>query len=185
MPRMSDLTELPDAITAGTTTAYTRSYSDHPAGDGWTLKLIIAGAGVLTVDAVADGDAFDVTLTAAATAPLPPGGYRWVERVTKGAEVRDVASGTVNVEPDLAQAAPGSVQSYEEKLLVKVEKAIDDLTTTGMTSYQIGTRAATMLDLDKLIALRDKLRASLAAQRNPGRASTPVLFTFTNTGFDR
>lgn len=187
MPRMSDLTNLPASITAGTTTAYTKTYDDYPAS-AWDLKLIIAGAAVVIVDAVADGDAFVVTLTPALSRDLAAGVYRWVERVTEqapGERVLDVDSGTVNVAADLAQAAPGDAQTWEEKQLPKVERAIEDLTTSGMTSYQIGTRAATMLDLSDLLTLRDRLKAAIARQRNPGRSSTPVLFGFSPTGFDR
>lgn len=180
MEGVATLTALPDTFPAGTTVKYTRSLSDYPATSGWTLKLLLAGAGTHAEDAVANGDAFDVTLTAAETAALPPGDYRWVERVEKGGEVYDVATGVVTVTPNLATATPGSLQSWEEKELAAVEAAIAAILAGGIAAYQIAGRAVTKVDLPTLQKLRASLRTEIARQRGqaPGRQWK---FTFTGT----
>lgn len=181
---MDTLSALPDFFAAGTTVKYSRSYSDFPANGGWTMKLYLAGAQTTNVSAVANGAGFDLTLTSILTAGLTPGVYRWIERVTNGTETYDPAQGTVTVKANVASATPGSLQTWEEQELPKVEQAITDLIASGVTSYQIGSRSLTKQDLTELYKLRASLRATIQAQQT-GSATRKVPFAFTGTGFDR
>lgn len=182
MPAMSDLTNLPDRISAGTTVTYTRTLADYPASAGWTLTLYLAGPKVLKAEAAASGDDHVVLLTAAQTATLEQGTYRWVERVTKAAEAYDVASGTIGVDPDLADAADGELQLSDEKLLALLDAAISGQVTDGIASYQIGGRAVSKIPLTELTAMRNSLRNAVAAAQG-GRPSRKVLFTFPPAGY--
>jgi hypothetical protein len=174
---------LPDSFSAGTTVKYTRTLPGFSAADGWALTLYLAGAGAASFVGTPNGTGWDVVLTAVQTALLPAGQYRWIERVTKASDSYDAASGTVVVTANLATAAPGSLQTWEEKELVEVEKAIDQLLKSGITSYQIGSRAATKQDLEKLMALRNSLLATIRAQRT-GLIATPIRFRFTGTAHE-
>src|SRR5690348_5616749 len=128
----TELTALPATIDAGTTVRYTRTLGAYPASAGWTLKLYLAGASVVNVDGVPDGDNFIVTIPAGTTATLLKGTYAWTERVTKSGEIYDAAAGTVLVRPNVATASAGDFQSWAEKTLPIVEAAIAGQLDDGM-----------------------------------------------------
>lgn len=179
-------TVLPSSISAGTTIAYRRSVADYPASAGWTLKLSLAGPSVLTVTAVAAGDAYDVTITAVQTAALLPGTYTWLERVENAGPTlkHDVGRGSVTVLPDVAAATAGSLQSWEERTLTVVELAISGQLTSGMASYQIHGRAVSKIPMEDLLKLRNQLKAAIAA-RKTGAISQTILTRFVPPGFDQ
>ena len=175
---MDALTQMPEAITAGTLVKYQRSFSDFPADQGWALAVYLRGKGTANATANANGSAFDVTLSASASAALPPGSYIWTERVTKATEVYDVASGLVTVLLNPATAGAGDSQTWEEKTLALVETAITALSTGGVESYQVGTRAVTKIQLPELKKFRGELIGVVRMQRNGGRAGRQHLVTF-------
>jgi len=175
---MSELNALPCSFAAGTTVVYRRSLANYRANDGWTLTLYLRGVSVLTSAGAASGADHVVTLTAAATGPLGAGTYLWTERVTKAAEAYDVASGTVVVEPNLATATAGQLQSWEEKELAKVEAALEQLFTTGHTSYQIHGRAVTFTEPTELLKIRDSLVTRIQRRQRGGKMRT-IRYKFT------
>lgn len=183
MRRMSTNTTLPDRITAGTTVAYTRTLADYPASDGWTMTLYIAGEKVLKVPASAAGDDHVVLIAPSKSTLLKPGSYRYVERVEKAGDAYDATTGMVVVDPDLANAQDGDLQSKDEQLLKVLEDVIaGNLADGAIASYQIGGRAVSKIPMNELIALRNSLRATVVAGQT-GRPSRKVLFTFPPTGF--
>lgn len=165
---MDILTAIPERFTAGTTVKYIRTFVDFPADEGWTLNLYLAGASIATVAGSASAKSFNVTLSAAATAGLVAGNYQWVERVAKAGEKFDVAAGTSIVDPDVAVATAGSLQSYNEKRLAVIEAALTGTLTGGMLSYQIEGRAASKIPPAELEALRAKYHALVLAEQRPG-----------------
>jgi hypothetical protein len=175
---MNELSALPDCFAAGTTVSYRRSLSEYPATAGWELRLYLAGVSVLSELAAADGADHVVTLTAAETAPLGAGTYTWEERVSQGSEVHTVASGTVVVEPDIATATAGDLQSWEEKTLVIVEAALSDTLATADESYQIHGRAVSKYDKRELLKIRDSLLVRIQRRKRGGKLQT-ILYRFT------
>ena len=134
-----------------------------------------------------DGDTFVVTIAADATgASFQPGLYKWVERVTNAAgEVYEVASGTVTVTPNLAEATEGSEQEWLERAVAALKAHIEGRLPAGMESYQIAGRAVSKIPLKEAVGLLGTLEARLARLRNPGTLTRPVLVSFTPPGFDR
>jgi len=180
---VSTLNALPCAFAAGTTVQYTRSISEYRANDGWQLKLYLAGAQTLNVTASASGPDFIVTMTAAQTATLTTAGqYRWTERVTKGALAYDVATGTVEVTPNLATATPGSLQAMSEKLLAAVEAVLAGKITDDASQYVIAGRSITLMSRQELLALHNKLQWDVARLRGKGKATRTRRLSFTGSG---
>ena len=56
-------------------------------------------------------------------------------------------------------------------LLAQVEAAIEALLTGGASSYSIGSRSVTKLDLDSLFAQRDKLIRQVQRETSSGGIS--------------
>jgi cobalamin biosynthesis protein CobD/CbiB len=53
-----------------------------------------------------------------------------------------------------------------QTLLTAIEAAIEALLTGGASSYSIGSRSVTKLDLGELIATREKLRNEVSRETN-------------------
>ena len=181
---MSDLVQIPDSFSAGSTVEYVKTVPDYPAG-AWSLKLILAGKSTLTVNATAEGSSFNVTITPAQSAGLCAGVYQYVERATDGTIVKDLGRGTVTVTPNLETAGDGDLQTWEEKTLAVIEAKLAGRVDSSIDEYVIGSRQVRYIPLDDLLKWRDKLAARVAAQKSPGRAGRSVLVTFPRTGFDR
>lgn len=183
---METLTALPSEITAGTTVKFKRTTSDHPSNDGWTLTLYIVGAKRISKAGVADGSGgYDFTLLPTETDDLTtPGNYQFFERATKGGEVYDsntsptLRSGVVKVLQDVATAADGDFQTFEEKQLAAVEARIEGRLTKDQESIQIDGIAVVKIAFEKLYAYRRALRQAVALQRRRGRFETPMRAVF-------
>lgn len=174
------LTELPETIDAGTTVGYTRSHSAYPASGGWVLKLYLAGLSVANFTGTPNGDSFDVVLPASLTAPLLPGSYIWSERVTKAGEEYTAADGMVVVNPNIATAGAGDLQSWEEKTLAIVRAAIAGSVESRILEYQIHSRAVKYHSLEELRKLESEL-SSKVARKKSGRWSMPIEVRFPPT----
>jgi len=181
-----ELSAIPESFAAGTTVKYRKRFSDYPASAGWTLKLHLAGASVLAKTAAADGDDFVVTIAADDTASaFAPGLYKWVERVSKDGEVYEVASGTVTVLPNLAEATEGSEQEWVERAIAALKAHIEGRLPAGMESYQIAGRAVSKMPVKEAVSLLATFESRLARLKNPDFVTRPVLVSFTGPGFDR
>jgi hypothetical protein len=182
-----ELANLPDQFAAGTTVCYRRRLTAYPATAGWTLRLHLAGASVLAVTAVADGDDFLITIEAIATqGDFAAGLYKWVERISNaGGEVYEVGRGTVTVLPDLTVATEGSEQEWIERAIAMLRAHIEGRLPAGMESYQIAGRVVAKMPIKEAVSLLSSLESRLAGLKNPGFVTRPVLVSFTGPGFDR
>jgi len=177
-----DLTALPASFAAGTTVSYSKTFADYPASI-WSMTLYLAGKKILEVAAVADGDAFDLTIAASLTErDFDPGVYKWEERVTNGSEVYRVAYGRVKIEPNLEQATEGSEQDWLEPAIAALTLHIAGRLPRGMESYSIAGRAVSRIPIKEAMSLRASLKSELARSLAPGKITRPVLVTFTPPG---
>lgn len=175
---METLYALPASFNAGTSVTYYRAPADYPVADGWTLTLHLAGAKRLDVTATQSGSYHQVTLTAEETAKLTRGTYTWVERVSKGSEVYDHATGTVDVGLNLATAGDGDAQTENEVLLALVNARLRGRLTADMEAYTIRGRAISKIPFEQLRKFQTQLETAVAQERNPGTFSRPVSFRF-------
>lgn len=177
MSTLPTLTTPPDSITAGDSVQFTVSPNGFRASDGGTLTFALAGMSVLEVTGAANGDAWDVTLTAAQTAALAVGTYRWRLRVAEGATVTTVDTGRLTVEPDLATLSYGSGIGYAERTLAIVEAALTGTLEGEMKMYMIAGRQVQTFSLDELRRHRSALLTEIAALRGEG-FGVPVVYSY-------
>lgn len=149
---MSD--QVPLRLTAGTTVKFQRRFSEFSPTEGWTYKLFLVGQSLLNKDGVAQGNEWDITLTAGETGGLTPGAYRYTERVTKGSEVLEAGAGAIEVLPNLATAVAGDQRSHARKVLEAIEAVIAKTATAEQQSYQMEGRALMHWPLADLIRFR-------------------------------
>ena len=180
-PTMQTLTEFPESFAAGTTVKYTRSLSDYPANDGWTLAVHLRGRtveGSANATVAASGADYVVTFPATVTASLPAGGYTWIERVTKAGEVNDPATGTVDVTPNVAAATAAGLQTHAARTLAALQAKLEGRVTADQETLQVDGMAISRIEIDKLEALVRRYQAKVNAERRGGGVRvTPIAFS--------
>ncbi len=153
-------------ITAGDSLNWTETVSAYPASDGWTLKFVLVnGSAKIEFSTSADGDDHAVALPATTTTQWSPGRYRYQAFVEKGEDRYTVGTGTVDVLPDFTSAATLDGRTHAEKVLESIEAVIEKRATKDQESYTIKGRSLARTPLPDLIALRDKYKADVAAEK--------------------
>lgn len=185
--------EVPSRIAAGTTVKFHRSFDDLLASDGWSYKFAANGPTakfLVNGTTNADGQSFDVVIPADASSIstpsaslLPPGRYQ-CEEVLTNSTTHEVVKPSLsllqlNVEQDVASAAPGAFISHVERTLAIIEAAIEGRLTSDLVSYQIAGRAVVKIQPKELLWFRGHYKAKLFQLKNPGRLGSPVLIAFT------
>jgi hypothetical protein len=167
---MATLTAMPTRFTAGTTIRYTRTFSAYPASD-FDLTLVVAGEEYLATANV-DGVSFDVVITNSQSAVIPPGTYRWLERVSDGGDVIEPASGLVTVDQDLATLTAQESLSYAERTLQVIELALAGRLPRALAGYAVdGITVQYDTDINALEKLRVKYAREVERLKrgaNPG-----------------
>jgi hypothetical protein len=121
----------------------------------------------VTGTARADGG-WNMAITATTSAAFDAGTWYWETRITSGATVITVGSGTTQVLPGLnytGQPAAFNGQSQAEQDLAAVQAAIRAIVSKGAKSYTIGSRKFDAADLGQLMQRESQLKAIVARER--------------------
>lgn len=159
----------PTTIYSGDTLTWRREdlTANYPASAGWLLKYKLASsAAAIGIDAVADGDAFFISVPAATTATWAAGTYTWVGYVVKGAERFTISQGTITVKPNVASATAGlDLRSSARKALDAVNAS---LATYGAKAFlqeiEIADRRQRFTSAADFMAFRSKLIQEVARE---------------------
>lgn len=130
-------------------------WSDYPATD-WNLTFAMRGASNLSVSGAANGDDFDVVLTAVQTAALGPGPYQWFAKVTQisSGDVAVAESGNLSVLADLTNTTVGPWRARFNA----AQEAMDEITAGGgVTSTNFNGQSFTTATLGELQRIIDRL----------------------------
>lgn len=151
----------PSKIRAGDSASWTAAFGDYPAGDGWALEFAIVGPGgrSTTTAGVASGDDFTCSLTADDTKALPPGQYRLIERVSKGAEVYTVYDGRIEILVNMLDAADGiDDRAHAELVLAAIEATILGRASSDQENITLNGQTLGRTPVADLIMLRKTYR---------------------------
>lgn len=168
---------VPATIRAGDTTTWivpaTVDLSGEPATSAtWTLTTFLrfnaaSEAATVTGTARVDGG-WDNTISASSSGGFDAGVWHWQTRITSGATVITLGTGTTTVLPSLSyqgNAAAFDGRSQAEKDLEEVQAAIRAIVSKGAKQYTIGSRSFTYADLGQLMAREAQLKAIVARER--------------------
>lgn len=169
---MTPYAALPDRHRAGDTLLVEQSLSVWPAPT-WTLYWrLINAAGVIDLEAGQDGESHRLEVAAAVTAGWTAGRYNWTQYVSDGTARQTLASGSIEVLPDLAAMTSG----FDAR--TPARKALDDaraayatwISTDGhVTDYQIGDRTMRFAGKADLLARIQWLEREVAREERAER----------------
>jgi hypothetical protein len=163
--------QVPEQLNAGDSWSWQRDLSDYPAGV-WSLTWHFANADEnFDVVATAAGTTHVGAVSAAASAALVAGRYRWFARASAGTEVKTVEDGWLVVLPDPASGA-ADYRSHARKMLDAIEATLEGSASKGqldLVSYSIGGEVSLTRDRDKLLELRAQYTNELADEEGVDR----------------
>lgn len=162
---------IPSSLRAGDSLSATWSDPEHPATNGWVLRLtLINGSARYQASAAASGADHLLTVTASTTAGWAAGTYGWVIDATLGAQRVTVAQGSVQVLADLAAATTLDTRSNLRKALDAAEAA---LATHGARAYlssiEIGDRKQAFTSPSDFLSFISRLRFEVGREENVER----------------
>lgn len=178
--------EVPDVFRAGETVKFHRSFNEYPPSEGWAYTIYFNGAtAVFNSAATADGSQFLVTIAPADSA-VPPGLYRYIERVVNAAtgETYTPGEGVVQIVPDLATAGPGATLTFAENMLTQIEAEIQARLAADVEEYSVqasslgGGRSVKKIPMVELQKLRGQYASMVWRQKNPTKIGAPVYVDF-------
>lgn len=158
------LTRAPDELVAGDSWTWTATLADYPAGT-WTAAWYFENAvAAFTVGSSASGTDFVAAETAANTASLSPGKYRWQLVVTSGANRYTVASGFTTVRPNPAALGKVDHRSHARKVLDAIEAVLEKRATQSQQAMSINGRSLEFTSYSELLALQSRYQQMVAAE---------------------
>ncbi len=131
----------PTTLRAGDLLTWTKSLSDYPANNGWSLVYtLINAASKITITAGASGADFLISVAAATTAAYTAGTYQVMGRVTKSTEIYTVFTGTIEILPNLAALTTYDGRSHAKVMLAAIEAAYEGKASTTQLEMEINGR---------------------------------------------
>ena len=159
-------TSYPKSFGQGTTLKVSRSFSDYPANDGWTLILTVNGASSHSWTAAADGSDYLITISSSdSTTYLPPGKYYFKEYVSKSGERYEVSSDVFDVTPDYSGLAVNGARTKNEIILEAIDAKLEGRFSSDAESYSIGGRSISKIPIKELTSLRAQYAYKVSRER--------------------
>ncbi len=168
----------------GDTWQWSRTFSEFPPSEGWTVAYYLNGPVDLTFAASVSGSQYSVLVAAATTAALTPGTYQWAAYATGSGSYAgqrfQITAGVFTVIPNLTTAA--AFTTHEEKVLASLEAAIEARAAGDFESYTVGgaggSRSIQKIPIEKLLALRAIYQQRVWRTRNPGKLGPIMAVNF-------
>ncbi len=164
---------VPTIWNAGDTLKWDVSIPDYPADDGWTLTYEVKSktSSISTITASADGEAYTVTVGAATSSGYSPGEYQYAAYVTKSGERFTVDTGRIKILKDFEDAGNYDGRDHAEVVLDAIEAVLETRATKDQESYSIAGRSLSRTPIEDLLALRDRYKAEVVANRRADQIS--------------
>jgi hypothetical protein len=175
--------EEPTEHVAGDTLAWTKSLSDYPADDSWTLTYYLLGPKKETITASADGADHAVTVSASTTSNYAPGVYKWTSYASSGSERYKVGEGTIEILPNPATVAANvstETRSKAKQILDALMATMADAAGRPEQSYslQAAGRSFSFKTLADLIAAIDYWKAEVKREDSASSIGKNIFVRF-------
>lgn len=165
-------TVTPDALRAGLTASWSRSFPNYPAGQ-WTLNYYLRGltGQVINLTGTAGTDlSHQINVPPATTASWQAGDYYYEAQVTDGTNKYLVEQGKITILTDLSAV----VGSYDGRSSAKIifdalEAAISGMASAQVLSTSINGKSVQRMSLAEKIAARDRYAQIVKAEDNAQR----------------
>lgn len=166
---------IPTTLRAGDSVSWSDSLADYSSIDGWVLKYALRGPHEIDIEATGTGTDHDVVLVRADTEDYLPGEYAWVAYVENVTDRVTLATGTLNVQPDLV--AGSAAPSHAKKMLDAIQAVLEKKASKLQSEYTVDGNMLKFMTYDELIKAmnfygrlyrREQEKAGLKPKRSSG-----------------
>ena len=184
-------TSEPTSARAGDTWTWARTdLTDYPAS-AWALVYALRNAAAaidITATAQPD-DSYLISVAPSVTATYTPGRFDWYAHVQQTEDIdgtptvtarHQVASGQIQIQPDISAAVARDTRTWARRLLDAVEAALEARATADeidLITQTVGDRTLTR-DRATLLELRTKLLLEVQRTENTGGRPQRILVRF-------
>jgi len=164
------LTYEPSEFAIGESLAWSKSFAEYSAANGWILTYYFRGPTTFDVIAIANGAAFDVDVAASVTANASAGLYFWQAWLSKDDDKIRIASGRITAAAGFPTTDAGfDGKSDAELLLAAIDALLAGKATIDQQEYTIGAGGSQQMlrkiPIPDLIELRKHYAAIVAGER--------------------
>lgn len=134
---------------------------------------MLRGPSNIDIPSVAEGNQHRFAVPATTTATWTPGTYHYVIRAQLGAEIDQVDSGSIIIQPDAAAMAPGAeVRTHAAIVLANIEAVLEKRATQDQQRYTINNRELWRTPIADLLLLRSTYRAIVYQEQCKARGQS-------------
>lgn len=164
------LTYEPSEFAIGESLAWSKSFADYSAANGWTLTYYFRGPTTFDVVASANGADFDVDVAATVTANATAGLYFWQAWLSKDDDKIRIASGRTTAVAGFPTTDAGfDGKSDAERLLAAIDALLAGKASVDQQEYTIGAGGSQQqlrkIPIPDLLELRKHYAAIVAGER--------------------
>lgn len=164
------LTYEPSEFAIGESLAWSKSFAEYSAANGWTLTYYFRGPTTFDVTASANGADFDVDVPASVTAAATAGLYFWQAWLSKDDDKLRIASGRTNAVAGFPTTDAGfDGKSDAERLLDAIDALLAGKASVDQQEYTIGAGGAQQqlrkIPIPDLLELRKHYAAIVGGER--------------------
>lgn len=177
----------PTQITQGDTISFTKTLSQYPATDGWSLLYSLRGNGQdLQFTSTASGSDHEILVDAAETELWLPSDYQMEGWAVNGDQRFQIYLSSLVITPDLATAAPDvDVRTHAQKMLALVEQQLEQCAKNILITTTVEGTAIERERRNELLRFRQSYiqerRGQLATEdAKAGRPNRRKIKTFLN-----
>lgn len=156
----------PTALRAGDTWRWRRELSAYPAPTWELVYTLFSAAAVRTLTAEPDGSAHLISESPEDTAAAVAGRYDWVSHVSDGTDRYQVGAGSIQILPNLSEAASYDGRSHARRMLDAINATLESRAGEGdldLVRAAFGDRSSEW-SLEQLIKLRAQYAAAVAEE---------------------
>lgn len=161
---MTTATQVPQELIAGDTWAWERDVSDYPAPTWTAAWHFEKHDAAFSITAGVSGSLHTAAQTAAQTAILKTGRYRWRFVVTSGSTRYTIEEGWLELQVNPAAAGFVDHRTHARRVLEAIEAVIEGRASRDQESMSIGGRSLSRTPIADLLVLRDRYRAEAASE---------------------
>lgn len=165
-------TKEPTQLRAGDTIKWKKTLGDYPAGASeWSLKYALRGtAGVIDIEASADGTDHLVSISPTTSTAYASGHYDVLGFVEKGSDRYTVFAGRMEILPDLeTEGSSYDGRTHAKKVLDKIEAVLENRATKEILESTIEGVSIKRIPHEDLLMMRSKYlnwhRQEIAAEK--------------------
>lgn len=162
---------IPTRIHAGDTLAFNDEVYNYSSKDSWLIRyVLVTGINKYQFDSTANHGRHDFYVSASTTSKWVSDSYKWAAYAVSGDDRHTIATGTIEVLPDLTASAADQ-RHHVERMLKAIEAMLEGKASIDQQTYSVNGRSVGRYTFEELIVLRDKYKGELVNLKRAERVA--------------